>query len=130
MGIYLTPSALYAVEEQYPQQVLERPVGAGETMASALTAMIIDRQWQGRRLRLALGRQAWRQVQLDKPAMPDEELAQALPWCMRELVDEPVEQLLFDYIDLPPGPRGGTHCRVLQPAGAVADPGGCRYALV
>ncbi|NHI00747.1 MULTISPECIES: MSHA biogenesis protein MshI [Oceanimonas] len=106
VGIYLTPSALYAVEEQYPQQVLERPVGAGETMASALTAMIIDRQWQGRRLRLALGRQAWRQVQLDKPAMPDEELAQALPWCMRELVDEPVEQLLFDYIDLPPGPQG------------------------
>ncbi|WP_107852416.1 MSHA biogenesis protein MshI [Oceanimonas marisflavi] len=106
VGVYLTQSALYGVEEQYPQQVVERPLISGERPAAALAALVEEQHWQGRRLRLALGRQYWRQVQLDKPAMPDEELAQALPWCMRELVDEPVEQLLFDYIDLPPGPQG------------------------
>ncbi|MDP5291761.1 MSHA biogenesis protein MshI [Oceanimonas sp. CHS3-5] len=106
VGIYLTSSALYAVEEQYPQQVVEYPLASGEQPAEALTALIEAQHWQGRRLRLALGRQYYRQAQLDKPAMPDDELAQALPWCMRELVDEPVEQLLFDYIDLPAGPQG------------------------
>ncbi|WMC12305.1 MSHA biogenesis protein MshI [Oceanimonas pelagia] len=106
VGVYLAQGALYGVEEQYPQQVVERPLAGGEQPAAALAALIEAQQWQGRRLRLALGRPFYRQVQLDKPAMPDDELAQALPWCMRELVDEPVEQLLFDYIDLPAGPQG------------------------
>ncbi|MDV2858620.1 MSHA biogenesis protein MshI [Oceanimonas sp. AH20CE76] len=106
VSIYLTQTALYAVEEQYPRQVIELLFNQGESAASALVRLIGQQQWQGRRIKLALGRHFYRQTQIDKPAMPDDELAQALPWCMREMVDEPVEQLLFDYIDLPTGPQG------------------------
>ncbi|WP_319781357.1 MSHA biogenesis protein MshI [Oceanisphaera sp. IT1-181] len=106
VGIYLTPTRLLAIDEGDPTVVLERSVGQGEAVSVALRAMIEEQAWQGRRLSLALNRHWYKQTQMEKPAIPDEELAQALPWCMRELVNEPIESLLFDYIDLPAGPAG------------------------
>lgn len=106
VGIYLTPSNLLAIDERDPTVVVERSVGRGETVSVALRAMIEEQAWQGRLLSLALSRHWYKQTQMEKPAIPDEELAQALPWCMRELVNEPIESLLFDYIDLPAGPAG------------------------
>ncbi|MGO4998925.1 MSHA biogenesis protein MshI [Oceanisphaera sp. W20_SRM_FM3] len=106
VGIYLTPTSLFAIDEQDTAVVIERAIGQGEAVPVALKAMIDEQAWQGRRLSLALSRHWYQQTQLEKPAIPNEELAQALPWCMRELVNEPIENLLFDYIDLPPGPAG------------------------
>ena len=106
VGIYLTPTSLFAIDEQDTAVVIERAIGQGETVPVALRAMLEEQSWQGRRLSLALNRSWYQQTQLEKPAIPDEELAQALPWCMRELVNEPIENLLFDYIDLPAGPAG------------------------
>ncbi|MBL1377197.1 MSHA biogenesis protein MshI [Zobellella sp. CGMCC 1.18722] len=106
VGIYLTQHALLAIDEHQPRQEVQRAVGSSESPLSALQALIGEQGWQGRRLHLALGRHWYNQTQMEKPVMPDEELAQALPWCMREQVSEPVENLLFDYIDLPPGPQG------------------------
>lgn len=106
VGIYLTQNALYGVADAEDQQVVQRPLGRGESAPAALQALVTEQGWQGRALRLALSRQWYQQTQLEKPAMPDDELAQALPWLMRELVDEPVDSLLFDYIDLPPNPQG------------------------
>ncbi|MBM7454769.1 MSHA biogenesis protein MshI [Oceanisphaera litoralis] len=106
VGVYLTPHCLVAIDERQPQQPVRREVGNGEPLIQALRALLNEQQWQGRRLHLVLSRYWYQQSQLDKPAMPDNELAQALPWCMRELVDQPVDSLLFDYIALPPSPTG------------------------
>lgn len=106
VGLYITPTHLLAIDELKPTEVLERAVGKGESVPAALRAFIEEQKWQGRRLSIALNRQWYKQSQIEKPAMPDEELAQALPFCMRDLVDVPVESLLFDYIDLPAGPAG------------------------
>lgn len=106
VGVYLTQNGLFAIDEQQPQHVVQRPIGGTESPASALLALIGEQGWQGRRLHLALSRHWYQQTQMEKPLMPDEELSQALPWCMRELVSEPVDSLLFDYIDLPPSPQG------------------------
>lgn len=106
VGIYITQQCLFAVDELQPQQTVQREVSHGESLPVALKAMIDEQHWQGRRLHLVLSRYWYQQSQIDKPAMPDDELAQALPWCMRELVNAPVESLLFDYIELPPSPTG------------------------
>ncbi|WP_417614495.1 MSHA biogenesis protein MshI [Oceanisphaera sp.] len=106
VGIYLTSNTLLAVDELNPLMLIERPLASGETVTAALRALLDEQQWLGQRLHIALSRQWYKQTQIEKPAMPDDELQQALPWCMRELVSEPVETLLFDYIDLPQGPAG------------------------
>ncbi|PSJ47756.1 MSHA biogenesis protein MshI [Zobellella endophytica] len=106
VGLYLMQDRILAVDELTPQQLVPREIAAGENAPQALAAMLHEQRWQGRRLHIALGRHWYQQVQLEKPAMPEEELARALPWCMRELVSEPVDRLLFDYIELPPNPQG------------------------
>lgn len=103
VGIYLTPTSLLAIDELNPTAVIEHSLGQGEAVSAALRIFIEQQHWQGRRLCLVLSRHWYQQTQLEKPAIPDDELGQALPWCMRELVNQPIESLLFDYIDLPPG---------------------------
>ena len=106
VGIYLTPTSLLAIAERDPSVVVERSIGQGETVSAALRSLIEEQSWQGHLLSLVLNRHWYKQQQMEKPPIPDEELGQALPWTMRELVNEPIESLLFDYINLPAGPAG------------------------
>ena len=106
VGIYLTPTSLLAIAERDPSVVVERSIGQGETVSAALRSLIEEQSWQGHLLSLVLNRHWYKQHQMEKPPIPDEELGQALPWTMRELVNEPIESLLFDYINLPAGPAG------------------------
>lgn len=106
VGIYLTSTCLIAVDDKEPSNTVQRNVSQGEAIASSLRAFVDEQQWHGRRLHLVLSRDWYQQHGIDKPAMPPEELQQALPWCMRDHVNEPVDTLLFDYLDLPAGPTG------------------------
>lgn len=40
-------------------------------------------------------------LQIDKPAVPDEELSLALPWTIKDLVALPDDDMVLDYLDLP-----------------------------
>ncbi|WP_116473310.1 MSHA biogenesis protein MshI [Zobellella maritima] len=106
LGMYLTQENILAIDERDQNRVCLRPIARHETAEAALVSFIEEQQWQGRGIQLALGRGWYQQLQLPKPKLPDEELPQALPWCVRDLVNEPVDNLLFDYIDLPPSPQG------------------------
>ncbi|MGL4204878.1 MAG: MSHA biogenesis protein MshI [Aeromonadaceae bacterium] len=46
----------------------------------------------------------YQQVQIEKPDVPEEELAGALPWAIKDFVSEPVLQLSCDYYDMPTSP--------------------------
>jgi MSHA biogenesis protein MshI len=43
-------------------------------------------------------------IQLEKPALSEQELVAALPWQVKDLTDIVVEELILDYIDLPAAP--------------------------
>jgi MSHA biogenesis protein MshI len=40
-------------------------------------------------------------LQIDKPVVPDEEIALALPWTIKDLVTLPDDDMVLDYLDLP-----------------------------
>ncbi|MCA1929309.1 hypothetical protein [Rheinheimera sp.] len=40
-------------------------------------------------------------LQIDKPAVPDEEISLALPWTIKDLVTLPDDDMVLDYLDLP-----------------------------
>lgn len=50
---------------------------------------------------VVLGSEFYQLVQLDKPALEQAELIQALPWQVKDLVSVPPEDVVVDYIDLP-----------------------------
>lgn len=53
------------------------------------------------KLHLVLCTEYYQLVQLDKPALAADELLQALPWQVKELVTVLPEDMVLDYIDLP-----------------------------
>ncbi|KUM53942.1 hypothetical protein AR688_11330 [Rheinheimera sp. EpRS3] len=52
-------------------------------------------------LHLVLSAERYQLVQLDKPALAEHELLQALPWQIKDLVTIAPEDMVLDYIDLP-----------------------------
>ncbi|RVU33056.1 hypothetical protein EOE67_18450 [Rheinheimera riviphila] len=50
---------------------------------------------------LVLSAERYQLIQLDKPAVPEAEMLQALPWLARELTSVAVDDMLLDYLDLP-----------------------------
>ncbi|EOD55205.1 hypothetical protein [Aeromonas molluscorum] len=65
------------------------------------------------RVRVALAANLCQQVQIDKPAVPEAEMAGALPWAVKDYVNEPVMQLAMDYVDLPTPPAGQPRINVI-----------------
>lgn len=57
-------------------------------------------------LQLILAPEFYQVVQLDKPALSDQEMLQALPWQIKELVNIAPEDIIADYIDLPGSGNG------------------------
>jgi MSHA biogenesis protein MshI len=64
-------------------------------------------------VRVALAASLYQQIQIDKPAVPDAEMAGALPWAIKDFVNEPVLQLAMDYVDLPTPPAGRPRINVI-----------------
>ncbi|MFM5103496.1 MSHA biogenesis protein MshI [Aeromonas veronii] len=64
-------------------------------------------------VRVALAASLYQQIQIDKPAVPDAEMAGALPWAIKDYVSEPVLQLAMDYVDLPTPPAGRPRINVI-----------------
>ena len=65
------------------------------------------------KVRVALAASLYQQIQIDKPAVPDAEMAGALPWAIKDFVNEPVLQLAMDYVDLPTPPAGRPRINVI-----------------
>ncbi|GAA3530713.1 MSHA biogenesis protein MshI [Zobellella aerophila] len=116
LGVYLTQDNILAIDEQDQTRVYQRAIARHEAPGAALAAFIEEQRWQGRGIQLALGRGWYQQLQLPRPKLPDDELPLALPWCVRDLVNEPVDNLLFDYIDLPPSAHGEARIAVYHSA--------------
>lgn len=106
VGIYLTAQCLIAVDEQQPSQIMQRNLIEGDAVEVALRAFVEEQKWHNRRLHFVLSRDWYQHHAIEKPAVANEELGQALPWCMRDILEEPVDTLLFDYFDLPLSPTG------------------------
>ena len=65
------------------------------------------------KVRVALAASLYQQIQIDKPAVPDAEMMGALPWAIKDYVNEPVLQLAMDYVDLPTPPAGRPRINVI-----------------
>ncbi|MBZ9613819.1 type II secretion system protein GspL [Rheinheimera maricola] len=88
-------------------------------------------------LHLVLSAEHYQLVQLDKPAVAADEMLQALPWQVKELVTVPPEDMLLDYIDLPGGNSQQTKISVvvaslswLQQVVALVDAAGLQVSTI
>jgi len=73
-----------------------------------LTRLRRERQLDGFRLTSVLPAGQYQWLQLDAPAVPDAELASALRWRVRDLVDYPVEAAVVETLSIPLDPSSAS----------------------
>jgi MSHA biogenesis protein MshI len=74
----------------------------------ALTSVVLQsyvhqQQLRGQECSFILPASDYRLMLLDAPKVPDEELNLALPWLVKDLIDQPIEELALDAFKLPMG---------------------------
>lgn len=69
-------------------------------------------------LQLILAPEFYQVVQLDKPALSDQEMLQALPWQIKDLVNIAPEDIIADYIDLPGSGNGAAKINAVAASAA------------
>lgn len=63
------------------------------------------------RCTLCLGFDAYQFLQVEAPAVPEEEMKEALRWSMKDMVDFPVDQATLDVLDVPADKEGRANSR-------------------
>lgn len=74
-----------------------QPVNGPHDWSKALAELFSRYGLAKSKVRVALAASLYQQIQIDKPAVPDAEMAGALPWAIKDFVNEPVLQLAMDY---------------------------------
>ena len=90
-----------------------QPVNGPHDWSKALAELFSRHGLAKSKVRVALAASLYQQIQIDKPAVPDAEMAGALPWAVKDYVSEPVLQLAMDYVDLPTPPAGRPRINVI-----------------
>lgn len=62
--------------------------------------------WQGAECLVVVGGSNYELVTIDRPAVPDDELALALPWAVQDLTRRPAAKLVTDYFQMASQPSG------------------------
>ncbi|MDJ0738689.1 MAG: hypothetical protein QNJ91_03170 [Gammaproteobacteria bacterium] len=83
------------------------PLRADEAIADVLSAVVRDLGLRGQPVVATLPHDTYSLVQLERPEVPDDELAEAMRWRVRDLIDFPVEQAVIDVFPLPESQRPG-----------------------
>lgn len=82
----------------------QEPCSGQNDWGRAIADLLQRTQNSGADVRVLLSASLYQQVQIEKPDVPEEELAGALPWAVKDFVNEPVLQLGIDYYHLPSNP--------------------------
>lgn len=88
-----------------PEPLFEQEACNGQAdWLRAVQSLLTRTQLSGSPVKALLPATLFQQVQIERPDVPEDELAGALPWAVKDFVNESVLQLSFDYYDLPTNP--------------------------
>lgn len=113
-SVYIRPQLVQIITSHKPDRLFEQAVNSQDEWASAIEALAKQArlELQGD-IVVILSSQLYQQLQVEKPSVPDEELASAVPWAIKDMVAEPVTDLVVDYYDAPTPPMGGAKLNVV-----------------
>lgn len=79
----------------------EVEIESEDQWCSTIKAMITSHKLSEASCCIILPGNRYQLLQIDKPAIPDEELSAALAWTVKDLVNVPAEELVADYFHVP-----------------------------
>ncbi|MFQ2044341.1 MSHA biogenesis protein MshI [Aeromonas veronii] len=113
VGFLLANDRIMLAAVGNPPVFATRTINGPQEWAVAMNELFSRHGLAKSTVRVALAASLYQQIQIDKPAVPDAEMAGALPWAIKDYVSEPVLQLAMDYVDLPTPPAGRPRINVI-----------------
>ena len=113
VGLLLANDRIMLAAVGNPPVFATRAINSPQEWPLAVNELFTRHGLAKSRVRVALAAPLYQQIQIDKPAVPDAEMAGALPWAIKDYVNEPVLQLAMDYVDLPTPPAGRPRINVI-----------------
>lgn len=106
-GVHLSANSLKVVvvtrqsaTEPQVEQMFQEQFGSVAQLSAAFK-VIATKLPPGCQCTLVIPPERYMVLQIDKPAVPDEEISLALPWTIKDLVTLPDDDMVVDYLDLP-----------------------------
>jgi MSHA biogenesis protein MshI len=101
LAVHLTGSTLSLVERSSAKIAQCGSTSYGTEGWQQALRKLLSATTRGRDVHLILSADFYQLVQLDKPVLSEQEMLQALPWQVKDLVSISAEDIVADYIDLP-----------------------------
>jgi MSHA biogenesis protein MshI len=70
-------------------------------LVKTLDAMVAKHNLQASTCHVVLSNQLYQLLQIDKPNVPDNEIASSLPFIAKEFINEAIDTVVFDYFSVP-----------------------------
>ncbi|WP_421217438.1 MSHA biogenesis protein MshI [Aeromonas enteropelogenes] len=113
VGLLLANDRIMLAAVANPPVFATRAINGPHEWGQAVNELFSRHGLAKSKVRVALAASLYQQIQIDKPAVPEAEMAGALPWAIKDYVSEPVLQLAMDYVDLPTPPAGQPRINVI-----------------
>lgn len=113
VGLLLANDRIMLAAVANPPVFATRTINGPHEWGQAVNELFSRHDLAKSKVRVALAASLYQQIQIDKPAVPEAEMAGALPWAIKDYVSEPVLQLAMDYVDLPTPPAGQPRINVI-----------------
>jgi MSHA biogenesis protein MshI len=106
-GVHLSANSLKVVvvsrqpaTETRVEQMFQEQFSSSAQLSAAFKA-VAAKLPPGCHCTLVIPPERYMVLQIDKPAVPDEEISLALPWTIKDFVTLPDDDMVLDYLDLP-----------------------------
>lgn len=113
VSMMLLPDQIYLAIAGEQVEFVCQPIPLGATWPQALTTLFREKKLVGSQVCVVLDSNQYQQFSIERPNMPADELAGALPWSIKDFTSEPVAQLAIDYYDSVTNPQARPRLQVV-----------------
>jgi MSHA biogenesis protein MshI len=113
-GLYLHPGfVVLTCGEGDSAWVKEQAVAGYQQWPSAVASLLREAPEPSMNLNIVLASNFTQIIPIDKPAVADDELASAVPWAVKDLVADPLHELVMDYFHCASAPSAAERINVV-----------------
>lgn len=103
--IGISPSSVLFISSREQDQFIKKDAADNAEKAAAIRECLESSGLGGKAsVSVVFMNGLYREIQIDKPNVPEQELQGAVPWAIKDFVQESVNNLVVDYIDMPKAP--------------------------
>jgi hypothetical protein len=113
VSIMLLPDQILLAISGQPPRFITKAIPLGESWSQVLAELFREQKLQHSQVRVVLDSSQYQQLSIERPDLPEEELAGALPWAIKDFTSEPVTQLAIDYYDAAANPSARPRLQVI-----------------